>query len=126
MITEHDDDEKNLIPAEDVFASLGLSLDEPLSLGRHIRVTRHAEGWTLAEIASQLGCSPQRLSDYEHGRRLPSFTTALKMAQLFEYSKGYFIQLVIEEQLKREGLNLQEVGLYFSQAPKSSRKAKSS
>jgi hypothetical protein len=35
------------------------------------------------------------------------------------------IQLVIEEQLKREGLNLQEVGLYFSQAPKSSRKAKS-
>ena len=94
MITEHDDDEKNLIPAEDVFASLGLSLDEPLSLGRHIRVTRHAEGWTLAEIASQLGCSPQRLSDYEHGRRLPSFTTALKMAQLFWVSHMNQMQLL--------------------------------
>ena len=125
MTTEHDNTE-HLIPAEDVFASIGLSLDEPLSLGRHIRVTRRAEGWTLAEIASQLGCSPQRLSDYEQGRRLPSFTTALKMAQLFEYSRGYFIQLVIEEQLKREGLNLQEVGLYFSQTPQSPRKAKQS
>ncbi len=125
MITEPDDSSES-IPYQDVFRSIGIDPDAPWPLGRQLRVCRRAEEWSLNELSERVGCSPQRLSDYEHGRRVPSFQTAIKLAEALGFSKAHLIQLVIEEQLKREGLNLQEVGLYFSQAPKPSRKAKSS
>jgi transcriptional regulator with XRE-family HTH domain len=125
MITEHDDTFES-VPYQDVLRSVGIDPDAPWTLGRQLRVCRRAEEWSLNELSDRVGCSPQRLSDYEHGRRVPSFQTAIKLAEALGFSRPHLIQLVIEEQLKREGLNLQEVGLYFSQTPKSPRKAKSS
>ncbi len=110
-MTTAPDDAQNTRPANDVFTQLGWDVSEAWTLGRHLRVSRQAEGWTLAEVAQRVGCSPQRLSDYEHGKRLPSLRTILKLATAFEFAPSFFLQLWVEEQLKKEGVTAEQVGL---------------
>lgn len=48
---------------------------EPLwreALGRHLRMTRQAQGGRLVDVAERAGISPQYLSEIERGRKEPS------------------------------------------------------
>jgi transcriptional regulator with XRE-family HTH domain len=78
-----------------------------LTFGRTIRAYRLAEDWSLAEAAERIGISIQQLSDYEHGRKLPSIDKAYRIAKaLGMMPQGVVIQL-LNEQLRRAEIPLQ-------------------
>lgn len=80
---------------------------EALTFGRTIRAYRLCEDWSLADAAEKIGISVQQLSDYEHGRKLPSIERAYSIATaLGMMPQGVVIQL-LNEQLQRAKIALQ-------------------
>jgi len=72
-----------------------------LTFGRTIRAYRLAEDWLLSDAAERIGISVQQLSDYEHGRKLPSIDKAYRIAKaLGMMPQGVVLQL-LNEQLHR-------------------------
>ena len=57
-------------------------------------------------MSKRLGVSPQRLCDFEKGRRLPSPKSAEKMAEKLGYHPAVWIQVLLQDQLQRENVNL--------------------
>ena len=56
-------------------------------LGEKLRTVRQRQGWTLRELAEQLGLATHGyVGDLESGRRLPSLELALKIADMFGIS----------------------------------------
>ena len=78
-----------------------------LTFGRTIRAYRLCEEWSLTDAAEKIGISIQQLSDYEHGRKLPSIDKAYRIAKaLGMMPQGVVIQL-LNEQLQRAKIALQ-------------------
>lgn len=57
-----------------------------------LKTARKSKGLTLVQLAAQIGCSFNYISDLEHGRRMPSLKTALKLAAALNFSVEKFIE----------------------------------
>ena len=77
----------------------------PLTLGLHLKAIRQGDEMTLEVFAAQLGISKQHLSDIEHGRKAVSVERAAAWAKKLGYSQRLFIQLALQDELDRAGLN---------------------
>ncbi len=78
----------------------------PLSLGDALRSERLGEEMTLKEFSGILGISVQHLSDIEAGRRFISHERAADFAKRLKQSVPLFVQLALEESMRRSRLNL--------------------
>lgn len=72
-----------------------------LTFGQTIRAHRLAEEWSLTDTAGKIGISKQQLSDYESGRKLPSFEKAYQIAKALDMMPRSVVLQVINEQLCR-------------------------
>lgn len=52
-----------------------------MSIGNNIRNLRKEKKMTLKQIADVMGCSPQLISQYENGKRIPKIETIDKIAK---------------------------------------------
>ena len=59
---------------------------------------------TQVEMASKLGISNQKLCDFEKGRRLPSAKMASDWAKKLGLPREVWVQVVLQDQLKRDNL----------------------
>ena len=75
-----------------------------LTFGRTIRAYRLCEEWSLTGAAEKIGISKQQLSDYEHGRKLPSIEQAYRIAKALKMIPWGLVLQVINEQLDRAKL----------------------
>ena len=92
----------------------GFDINEPVRIGRTLRVFRKAGGCTLKQIAQQVGVSEQRLSDYEHSRHYPSYDRMLKWATAVGYNPVFALQEQLTEQLNASGLSVASLKLTLS------------
>lgn len=65
-----------------------------MSIGNNIRTIRKEKGMTLQQMADIMGCSPQLISQYENGKRIPKIETQQKIANalnipLYELTERY-------------------------------------
>ena len=57
----------------------------------YLRNLRQAAGWTLRELGDKIEVSPQRIYDFESGRREISKDIAKKLGKIFNISSAVFI-----------------------------------
>ena len=76
----------------------------PLTLGRYLRSIREGEGMTQVDFAQKLGVSKSHLCDIEKGRKPVSAARAAELAHTLGYSEKQFVQLALEDAVKRAGL----------------------
>ena len=77
----------------------------PLTFGNALESFRLGEGLSQKKFALILGISPQRLCDIEKGRRIPSVSRALKIARKIKMPKKTWIELALQDTLRKEKLN---------------------
>ena len=71
-----------------------------------LRLQRKDKGLTQTKMANILGISKQKLCDFEKGRRFPSLKTAAKWAKKWKHPRDIWIQVVLQDQLRRNKLKL--------------------
>ena len=76
----------------------------PLTLGRFITAIREGEEASLVEFAKKLGISKSHLCDIEKDRKPVSAAKAAEMAHTLGYDEKQFVQLALQDSLKRAGL----------------------
>jgi len=76
------------------------------TFGTMLCAIREAEGMTQVEFAKILEITPQKLCDIEKGRRFVSPKTAMKFAQILHDSPEYFIVKCLQDELKRNKINI--------------------
>lgn len=69
-------------------------------LGVRITALRKAKGWSQGELAKRLQISPSTVGMYEQGRREPSTSVLLLMAELFDVTVDYLLTGKTAEQNK--------------------------
>lgn len=62
---------------------------------------------TQRDLAKKLKLSPQRLNDFEKGRRLPDISSVVKFAKILNQSEAFFVQILFEDYLRSEKLKLE-------------------
>lgn len=67
---------------------------------------RETEELLQKELAEKLNISPQRLNDFEKGRRLPDLSSAVFFARQLEDSEAFFVQVLFQDYLRQQGLSL--------------------
>lgn len=77
-----------------------------LTFGQTIRAYRLSEEWSLTDTAEKLEISKQQLSDYEHGRKLPSIGKAYQMAETLGMMPAGAVLQIINELLQREEIEI--------------------
>lgn len=77
----------------------------PLTLGRLVAAIREGEESSLAEFAKTLGISRSHLCDIEKGRKPVSAAKAAEMARALGYDEKQFVQLAVQDSLRRAGLH---------------------
>jgi len=77
----------------------------PLTLGRLVAAIRLGEQTSLTEFAETLGISRSHLCDIEKGRKPVSAAKAAEMARTLGYDEKQFIQLAMQDSLRRAGLH---------------------
>jgi len=77
----------------------------PLTFGNALESHRLGEEMTQKEFALLLGISPQSLCDLEKERRIPSPARAAKIARILKKSEKFWIQLALQDALRKENLN---------------------
>jgi transcriptional regulator with XRE-family HTH domain len=85
------------------------SLDKKLgemTLASFLYSWRKSIGVTQADFAKKLGISAANLCDIEKGRQLVSPKKATEIAKKIGYSQTVLVELVINEQLKVDGLDM--------------------
>ena len=60
-------------------------------LGLRIALLRADKGWSQAELAKRIGVSPSSVGMYEQGRREPSLTLLVHIAQEFVVTTDYLL-----------------------------------
>lgn len=60
-------------------------------LGLRIALLRVEKGWSQAELARRIGVSPSAVGMYEQGRREPSLTLLVCLAQVLCVSTDYLL-----------------------------------
>lgn len=79
---------------------------EDRSLGEFLKVHRLGEGQSQTEMAETLGISKQRLCDIEHNRFTVSLSLAKSLAKKLDLPAEWVAKLALNDQIKKEGLNL--------------------
>jgi transcriptional regulator with XRE-family HTH domain len=77
-----------------------------LTFGLALKSHRLSEEMTLSEFAEILGISVPSLSDLEKGRRVPSPSRAMEIAEKIGEPKAYWVQLALQDKLREEKINL--------------------
>jgi len=77
-----------------------------MTFGRMLKNFRNISGDTQKNFAERLGISPQRLNDFEKGRRLPDIKSAVFFARKLRDSEAFFIQILFQDYLRMEKLKL--------------------
>ena len=78
----------------------------PLTFADLLIMQREDVGLTQIEMADKLGISKQKLCDFEKGRRFPSIKMAARWAKKLKHSKAIWVQIVLQDQLRRNKLKL--------------------
>lgn len=76
-----------------------------LSFAKVLWAHRMGEDMGQVEMATKLGISKQSLCDLEKGRRIPSPRRASDIAKKLKILPESFIQLALQDQLRKEKLN---------------------
>jgi transcriptional regulator with XRE-family HTH domain len=84
-----------------------------VSFGQMVRSLRQSEEWTQKDFAAQLDVTPQFLSNVENDRKQVGVAFARKVdAALGGFGLVVLVQLLLRDQLRREGLDA-EVAVTF-------------
>jgi transcriptional regulator with XRE-family HTH domain len=78
----------------------------PLTLGRVISSLRKSDEISLMELANKVGISKTYLCDIEKGRKRVPLALAARFAEVMDHSISSFVQLALDEELKKTGLRL--------------------
>ena len=78
----------------------------PLTLADLLLIYREDKKLTQTEMAGKLGISKQNLCDFEKGRRLAGVKMVAKWAKKLKHPQEVWIQIVLQDQLRRNNLNL--------------------
>jgi DNA-binding XRE family transcriptional regulator len=79
----------------------------PLTFAELLTSHRRGEELSQVEMAKVLGISRQNLCDYEKGRKIPSPKKAAEMADTLGFGATTFVQLALQDLLRRDGLNFE-------------------
>ena len=77
-----------------------------LTLADLLMIYREDREMTQIQMADKLGISKQKLCDFEKGRRLPSVKMVAKWAKKLKHPQAVWIQIVLQDQLRRDNLKL--------------------
>ncbi len=78
----------------------------PLTFADLLVSHRQGEEYSQVEMAGILGISRQNLCDYEKGRKIPSPRKAAEMAEVLGFGISTFVQVALQDQLRRDGVDL--------------------
>jgi transcriptional regulator with XRE-family HTH domain len=78
----------------------------PLTFGNALASYRIGEEKSQREFAAFLSISPQSLCDIEKERRIPSPSRAAKIAKKFGEPESFWVQLALQDMLRKEDLDL--------------------
>lgn len=81
-------------------------IGQPLTFGAALRAHRMSEDMSQVELARLMDMSKAQLCDIEKERRTVSPERAAQFAKVLGYSVEHFVQLAIEDQLQKAGLQL--------------------
>ncbi len=76
---------------------------DKITFGQSLRAFRKCEAWTLAEAANKLGISAQLLSAYETGKRLPSLSKVVSMADVFGTEPSVWVHYRVQDEMRQLG-----------------------
>lgn len=76
-----------------------------MTFGRMLKNFREIREISQSDFSKVLKISPQRLNDFEKGRRLPGISSAVLFAKLLKESEEFFIQILFQDYLRLENLN---------------------
>ena len=77
-----------------------------LTLADLLMIYREDKEMTQTQMADKLSISKQKLCDFEKGRRLPSVKMVAKWAKMLRHPQAVWIQIVLQDQFRRDNLNL--------------------
>lgn len=78
----------------------------PLTFGRMLWTIRECDEISQTDMAEKLGISRANLCDIEKDRKYVSPERAARWAKILGYSELYFVQLSLEDQIRKAGLKL--------------------
>ena len=84
----------------------------PLTIGSLLFSLRKSEEISQVAFAKKLGISKQTLCDIEKERTAVSSARAARFANKLKFPPAFFIQLALQEELKREGIRLSVKQVY--------------
>ena len=79
-------------------------IGEPVTFGLYLKSIREGEELGQSEFAAKLDISVQHLSNVENGRKHVSIERAEAWAKVLGYPEPMFIQLALQDQFQRAGL----------------------
>jgi transcriptional regulator with XRE-family HTH domain len=77
-----------------------------LTFGSAIESERLSRDLTLREFSEILGISVQSLSDLEKGRRIPSPSRAMEIANKLGEPEAYWVQIALQDKLSADDIDL--------------------
>ena len=77
-------------------------------LGLRIALLRVEKGWSQAELARRIGVSPSAVGMYEQGRREPSLTLLVHIAQEFVVTTDYLLTGIWTTSLEETNCSCQQ------------------
>ncbi len=75
-----------------------------LTFGNMLESYRLSEEMSQKDFAKKLKISPSSLCDLEKGRKIPSINRVAKIASILKVSEKLWIQVAIQDLLRREDL----------------------
>lgn len=78
-----------------------------MTFGRMLKNFREIEEYSQKDFAHMLEISPQRLNDFEKGRRLPDIVSVVAFAKKLKESESFFVQMLFRDYLRLANLKLE-------------------
>lgn len=69
-----------------------MSTDVYKAIGMRLKSTRESLGFSQSQVAEYLGINRVQLSYYENGKREIDMDTLIRLADLYGYSRSYFVE----------------------------------
>jgi transcriptional regulator with XRE-family HTH domain len=64
-----------------------------MAFGTQLQTLRKIKGWTQLELSDASGVHRTKIADYERGKTVPSWPTAVKLAAALEVEMDAFLDL---------------------------------
>jgi transcriptional regulator with XRE-family HTH domain len=77
-----------------------------LTFGIALKSERESRNMPRSKFSHILGITVQSLADLENERRIPSPSRAVDIAQALEEPEEYWVQLSLQDQLRKRGIDL--------------------